>query len=197
MTNKQNYVVIDENPFNYLSENYNSLTPPKDFYRDGTFTTYKIPSNINPPLDYQNKLVANNFPYQGNTYFHKEYPELTQKEYPRTHSADFYSRETLKDVNLTTVQNNINAGIPPVQVNPDIATSDFQSVKMPTGYSLPRRNCMEYISHCRKCPACIRYFDYEKNQYRMIIVMILVVAAVIIWFLYKDIRLLKKLSKTD
>jgi hypothetical protein len=197
--NKQNYVVIDENPFNYLSNNYNSLQPPNDFYRDGAFSVSKVSSVLNPPLDYQNKLVANNYPYHGNDYFHKEYPELTNTTLPRTNSASYYSKETMKDVNTTTMQNNINAGIPPVQVNPDINTSEFQSSKIPTEHSMWNRRrggCMDYISHCKRCPACARYFSYERNMYIMIMIMILIVSGVIIWFLTKDIKALKKLAKS-
>lgn len=200
MVNKQNYTVIDENPFNFLSNNYNSVVPPNDYYRDGTFSVSKVSSSLNPPLDYQNKLAANNYPFQGNSYFHQEYPDLVNKEYPRTNPAEYYSRETLKDINMSTIQNNINAAIPPTQVNPDISTSEFQSNKIPTEHSLWNRRrggCMDYITHCRRCPACTRYFSYEKNMYMMIIFMIIIVAAVIIWFLYKDIKALKKIAKVD
>ena len=184
--NNINFSIIDENPFNYLSNNYKSLDD--DYNSASKLNKYKIDSAMNPPSEYQNRLVANQFPYKGSEIFEKQYPELANKDHPRKVSPQYISTLSNKNNNYVDIQNNINAGIPPVQIYDDIATNMNQSVKIPSDYSnySRKRPCYDYINHYHKCPYCTRYFEYEKNIYKMIIIMIIIVAAVIIWFLYKD-----------
>lgn len=197
MSNKK-YTIIDENPFNYLSDGYNSVSD--GFYRTSNLTSYKVNSSLSPPVEYQNKLAANNFPYNGSEIFERQYPELVNKDHPRKLSPESIYQQAISNKNFYDVQKNINAGIPPQQVNPDIATSENQVVKMPTDFSntnlqnnmIRRRGCMDYINHYQKCPACTRYMSYEKNMYLMFILMIIIVATIIIFFLYKDIQRLKR-----
>jgi hypothetical protein len=195
MSNKK-YTILDENPFNDLSDYYNSVSD--GYYRTNDLSVKKVNSALNPPSEFQNRLVANNFPYNGSEIFEKQYPELLNRDHPRKVSPESIYQQAISNKNFYDVQKNINAGIPPQQVNPDISTSENQVVKMPTDFSnqtnrvRTRQGCMDYINHYHRCPSCIRYMSYDKNMYLMVILMIIIVASIIIFFLYKDIQRLKR-----
>jgi hypothetical protein len=49
------------------------------------------------------------------------------------------------------------------------------------------QSCLDYIYHVEKCPACKRYFSYEKNMYLVVTIMITILAFIIIAFLMNEL----------
>jgi len=49
------------------------------------------------------------------------------------------------------------------------------------------QSCLDYIYHVEKCPACKRYFSYEKNMYLVVTIMITILALIIIAFLMNEL----------
>lgn len=52
---------------------------------------------------------------------------------------------------------------------------------------LREQSCMDYIYHVEKCPACKRFFSYEKNMYLTVTIMIIILSIIIISFLMNEL----------
>lgn len=215
--------IIDKDFLNNLSDEYSSLV---DYRRNGIGigpegrATIERQKNITPPADYQRRLIANTNANPDSSFYKVEYPDMK-----KTRSPESILREEKSNITyIDKIDEKVPAGIPPVQVNPNIKKPNLDSVKMtdynrvnnspPTSHShgvpqgvpqgMPNRyknmmqsgcGCVDSLNHIRMCPVCARYQSYEKNLYMVIIIMIIMIAAIIIYFLMKDIRQLKSLIK--
>jgi hypothetical protein len=171
-----------------------------------------------PPAEYQKRLIANTNSDPDSKFFKLEYPDIKR---------DISGAEAVRDItkDITYIGNTVgvNAGIPPVQVNPQIKKDNLDSVKMndfkvgmpsppqqrmnidrnvptqgyrPRGYdNRSNCSCLDAMNHSRLCPVCQRYRDYEKNMYLVIMIMIIVIGGLIIFFLMKENKQLKNLLK--
>lgn len=209
-------VTVIEDFLDNLSDRYSSL---EDYRRNGAgmgpigMANIDKIKNVVPPAEYQRRLIANTNVDPSSKFYKVEYPDTK-----RTVSAQDVLNDELKDVTFINKINNVDAGIPPVQVNKNIKLPNLDSVKMndfgdknqmsmkpqmkentaPTmGYR--HRNlgcgCVDSMNHMRMCPVCARFQNYEKNMYMVIIVMIILIASIVVYFLMKDIRQLKSLLK--
>jgi hypothetical protein len=120
---------IDTDFLTELSDGYSSL---EDSYRRngiglgprGMANIDKI-KNVTPSAEYQKRLIANTNANPNSQFYKREYPDM-----PKTMSAENISRDQTRDIVYVDRTNNINAGIPPIQMNQNIKEANLDSVKM-------------------------------------------------------------------
>jgi hypothetical protein len=214
---------VDANFLLDLSDGYSSL---EDYRRTGIGMGPIGKANVDkiktavPSAEYQKRLAANTNPNPNSPYYKVEYPDM-----PKTRSAESIVKEQTQNIKYFDKVDNINAGIPPVQIHPNIKTDNLDAVMMnnfkvpepvpilPQNAPMTKYNnvdksvptqgyrkaagcgCVDVMNHYRMCPVCQRYQSYERNMYMVIIIMILIISAIIIFFLMKENRNLKNLLK--
>jgi hypothetical protein len=86
--------------------------------------------------------------------------------------------------------------ISPPPVLPSQMTQGFYRQMQPPPHMNPNddrpyrrrdQSCLDYIYHVEKCPACKRYFSYEKNMYLVVTIMIVILSFIIIAFLMNEL----------
>lgn len=214
---------VDTDFLTDLSDGYNSL---EESYRRGGMglgplgkASIDKVKNAVPPIEYQERLAANTNANPNSKFYQREYPDM-----PKNRSAESIVKEQTSNITYFDKVDNINAGIPPKQIHPNIKEPNLDAVmmnnfKVPPPAPIPpqqmaQRNnivptqgyknrhlersgcgCVDVMNHSRMCPVCQKYQNYEKNMYMVIIIMIIVICAIIIFFLMKENKQLKNLLK--
>ena len=202
-----------------LSDNYNSLSVgmlnnnqqyeaslPYNYS-----TAQKVRANYGLPMEYQTSLSnniytrgqrnvsANNIlkTEQKNNVYQNNVQGIEAAGVPVQVNENVHTKNT-DAVRLSGSNVESNPGAPnpnnPFNENNPSTPINLITTKYP-GYRRQHNMCMDSLNHFNECPSCYRYYNYEKNLYVIVMIMLIIIFCIIIWFLLRDITHLKSMLK--
>ena len=200
--------IFDDQYLNILNNEYDNLE--KNLYKT------KTSSSINPPSDYMKSLntsiynpmieskdikrvdslqsVINNDiekMNRQNKFFVKKEENISAGDVPILKNIN--GQDSVKMYEPNKFTNSFLQQNKPIPQQQNYPILQQQNYPIPHGdFERPNRrlrdqSCMDYIYHVEKCPACKRYFSYEKNMYLTVTIMIIILSIIIISFLMNEL----------
>lgn len=195
--------IFDDQYLNILNDSYDGLEA--NTYRS------KALASINPPQDYMKNLNTNI--YNPSTKRTESAQEYVNDDVKKMNAEKKFFVDKQRNLNAADVPIVKNVSNPDAikMYEPKFADAFKQNPKpsppvlpsqMTQGFYRPPPNmiqnddrhyrrrdqsCLDYIYHVEKCPACKRYFSYEKNMYLVVTIMIVILSFIIIAFLMNEL----------
>ena len=105
---------------------------------------------------------------------------------PRTEAPDEFLEADNSELNQFVVQQDpkFYPGMQPKM--PNVRRRD-RSVPMREHFAVPKnQTCIDFLNHIKTCPLCQRYFQCDNKIYVLLILMLIVLFAVIIYFILRS-----------
>jgi hypothetical protein len=193
--------IFDDQYLNILNDSYDGLEA--NTYRS------KALASINPPQDYMKNLNTNI--YNPSTKRTESAQDYVNDDVKKMNAENKFFVDKQKNLNAADVPIVKNVSNPdaikmyepkfadafkqkPKPVLPSQMTQGFYRPPPPhmnpnddRPYRRRDQSCLDYIYHVEKCPACKRYFSYEKNMYLVVTIMIVILSFIIIAFLMNEL----------
>ena len=180
----------------YKSKALASVNPPQDYMKNLNTSIYNPAKPSEPKRSISAQQVVNNDIENMNTqnkFFFDQQRNIQAADVPLVKNINGQDSIKMYEPNTKFAQ----AFRPPSQIANNIPSKQprymqqMQPQMQPMDDRPHRRlrdqSCLDYIYHVEKCPACKRYFSYEKNMYFVVTVMITILAFIIIAFLMNEL----------
>jgi hypothetical protein len=200
--------IFDDQYMNILNDSYDGLEA--NTYRS------KALASINPPQDYMKNLNTNIYnPSKKRNESAQDYVNDDIKKMNDENKFFVDKQKNIHAADVPIVKNVSNPDAikmyepkfadafkqkpkpPSPPVLPSQMTHGFYRQMQPLNanmntnedrpYRRREQSCLDYIYHVEKCPACKRYFSYEKNMYLVVTIMIVILSFIIIAFLMNEL----------
>ncbi len=160
--------VLDESGF---SPPYNSSYIIPDF-------SAQVPP---PPAGVFINNLQQDFPLEGN----RNAYSVNNVILPRTQAPSEFIKEDNSQINQYNIQQDpkMYPGVQPKMKN---AKRQDRAVAMREHFAIPKnQTCIDFLNHIKTCPLCQRYFQCDNKVYVLLILMLIILFAVIIYFILK------------
>ena len=187
---KNNYTMIDDlmngfepSPMTQYNSN-DALTIESNLYKR---TKNKIATNI--PDDYvKNNNLSNFSPTLRNQFVNEPMRNMSFETDVANNSKDFFpimseQMGTMEAAGVPMMKNAGGANDTNMQMNGRSKEGFNQLYRNRT---LGGQSCIETLNHVMSCPMCARYFQCDNKVYNVIIIMLIVLFATIVYFLYRE-----------
>jgi len=174
----------------YKSKALASVNPPQDYMKNLNTSIYN--PSTEPKRNISAQQVVNNDIQnmnRQNKFFFDKQNNIQAADVPLVKNINGQDSIKMYEPNTKFAQSFKQ----PSQIANNIPSKQSRYMpQMPPMDDRPHRrlrdqSCLDYIYHVEKCPACKRYFSYEKNMYFVVTVMITILAFIIIAFLMNEL----------
>lgn len=188
---KNNYTMIDElvqgfepTPMTQYNSN-DALTIETNLYKR---TKNKLAANI--PDDYvKNNNLTNYSPTLRNQFSNETMRDMSFQTDVVNSSKDFFpvmteQMGTMEAGGVPMMKSAGGANDLNMQMNGGKSKEGFNQLYRHR--TMGGQSCIETLNHVMSCPMCARYFQCDNKVYNVIIIMLIVLFATIVYFLYRE-----------